>query len=87
MGFYIRKSFKVGPARINLSKRGVGASIGVKGHALVLMPRAKATCMEGEVDFTIAKNSVQARPAQTLQRCHVSRAADSLADCSERFLS
>lgn len=31
MGFYIRKSFKAGPFRINLSKSGIGTSFGVKG--------------------------------------------------------
>lgn len=31
MGFYFRKSFKAGPARINLSKSGVGWSVGTKG--------------------------------------------------------
>jgi uncharacterized protein DUF4236 len=31
MGFYIRKSLKVGPVRLNLSKSGVGMSVGVKG--------------------------------------------------------
>lgn len=31
MGMYIRKSLKVGPIRINLSKSGVGVSAGVKG--------------------------------------------------------
>lgn len=31
MGFGLRKSFKVGGVRFNLSKSGVGASIGVKG--------------------------------------------------------
>ena len=31
MGFYIRKSFKLGPLRFNLSKSGVGMSAGVKG--------------------------------------------------------
>lgn len=31
MGFYFRKSFKAGPARINISKRGVGWSVGTKG--------------------------------------------------------
>lgn len=31
MGFYFRKSFKCGPIRFNLSKSGLGASIGVKG--------------------------------------------------------
>jgi hypothetical protein len=31
MGLYLRKSFRAGPVRFNLSKSGVGASIGVKG--------------------------------------------------------
>lgn len=31
MGFYLRKSFKAGPVRLNLSKSGLGVSTGVKG--------------------------------------------------------
>lgn len=31
MTWFLRKSIRVGPLRLNLSKRGVGASIGVKG--------------------------------------------------------
>jgi hypothetical protein len=31
MGFYLRRSFRFGPLRFNLSKRGVGVSAGVKG--------------------------------------------------------
>jgi hypothetical protein len=31
MGLSFRKSFKLGPLRLNLSKSGVGASVGVKG--------------------------------------------------------
>ena len=31
MAFYIRKAFRLGPLRLNLSKRGVGVSAGVKG--------------------------------------------------------
>lgn len=31
MGFNFRKSFKLGPARVNLSKSGVGYSIGAGG--------------------------------------------------------
>jgi hypothetical protein len=31
MGFYLRKSFKAGPLRFNLSKSGLGMSVGVKG--------------------------------------------------------
>jgi len=31
MGWVLRKSFRVGPIRLNLSKRGLGALVGVKG--------------------------------------------------------
>jgi len=31
VGFYLRKSFKMGPVRMNLSKSGIGMSAGVKG--------------------------------------------------------
>ena len=31
MGFSLRKGFKLGPIRLNLSRRGVGYSVGVKG--------------------------------------------------------
>jgi hypothetical protein len=31
MGWFLRKSVRVGPLRLNLSKRGIGASVEVKG--------------------------------------------------------
>lgn len=31
MGWFLRKSVRFGPLRFNLSKRGVGASVGIKG--------------------------------------------------------
>ena len=34
MGWFLRRSFRVGPLRFNLSKRGIGASVGVKGARL-----------------------------------------------------
>ena len=39
MGFYLRKSVKVGPFRFNLSKSGVGVSGGVKGLRIGSGPR------------------------------------------------
>jgi hypothetical protein len=41
MGFYIRKSFKLGPIRFNLSKSGVGVSAGVKGARAGIDARGK----------------------------------------------
>ena len=34
MGFYLRRSFRAGPIRFNLSKSGIGASAGVTGACL-----------------------------------------------------
>ena len=39
MGFYIKKSIRVGPMRFNLSKSGVGISIGIKGFRFGTGPR------------------------------------------------
>jgi|GEM_PF-5377067 len=39
MGWYLRKAFKVGPMRINLSKSGLGASFGITGARIGLGPR------------------------------------------------
>jgi hypothetical protein len=39
MPFYIRKAFRIGPVRINLSKSGLGASVGVKGARIATGPR------------------------------------------------
>ena len=39
MGWYLRKSFGFGPLRLNLSKSGLGASIGVRGARIGVGPR------------------------------------------------
>jgi hypothetical protein len=39
MAFYLRKAFKVGPLRLNLSKSGLGLSAGVTGARIGLSPR------------------------------------------------
>lgn len=39
MGFYIRKSMKFGPIRLNLSKSGLGCSVGVKGFRIGVGPK------------------------------------------------
>ena len=42
MGFYLRKSFRAGPIRFNLSKRGIGASIGVTGARIGMSSEGRA---------------------------------------------
>jgi hypothetical protein len=39
MGFYIRKSFRIGPFRINVSKSGLGFSGGLRGLRIGTGPR------------------------------------------------
>ena len=39
MGWYIKKSFAIGPLRLNLSKSGLGASVGVKGLRVSTGPK------------------------------------------------
>src|SRR5215813_5440326 len=39
MGWYLRKSFGLGPLRLNLSKSGLGASVGVRGARIGIGPR------------------------------------------------
>src|SRR5687768_17241805 len=39
MGWYIRKGFSLGPLRLNLSRSGMGASLGVRGARIGVGPR------------------------------------------------
>jgi len=41
MGWYLRKSLKMGPVRFNLSKSGIGTSIGIKGLRIGTGPRGR----------------------------------------------
>ena len=42
MGVYLRKSFRAGPVRFNLSKSGIGTSVGVKGLRIGASPSGRA---------------------------------------------
>lgn len=67
MGFYLRKSIKVGPLRFNLSKSGVGVSTGVKGLRVGTGPRGNYVHMGRKGLYyraTIPKSS-SARPTPT----------------------
>jgi hypothetical protein len=47
MGFYFRKSAKLGPFRLNFSKSGIGMSVGVKGMRVGKGPRGNYIHMTG----------------------------------------
>lgn len=62
MGIRFRKSIKMGPVRLNLSKSGVGASIGVKGARVGIGPRGLHSTV------TIPGTGVSFTSAQSLKR-------------------
>lgn len=41
MGFSFRRSSSFGPSRLNFSKSGIGASVGVKSARVTLSPRGR----------------------------------------------
>lgn len=42
MAFYLRKSVRLGPVRFNLSKSGIGTSVGVKGFRVGVRPNGRS---------------------------------------------
>ena len=47
MAWYLRKSFKIGPLRLNLSKGGLGYSVGVKGARVGIKPSGQTYVQGG----------------------------------------
>jgi hypothetical protein len=69
MAFYFRKSLRFGPLRLNLSKRGVGASIGVKGaRASASMLTPVRTSPAGEVVSISASPARASTPVSSWSR-------------------
>lgn len=51
MGWYIRKSVKMGPVRFNLSKSGIGASVGITGFRIGIKPNGRSYIHAGRYGF------------------------------------
>jgi hypothetical protein len=51
MGWFFRKSTRVGPFRLNFSRSGIGASVGVKGARLTMTPRGTTYVTVGSHGF------------------------------------
>jgi hypothetical protein len=51
MGFYLRRSIKLGPIRLNLSKSGIGVSAGIKGFRYGIRPDGRAYVHAGRHGF------------------------------------
>ncbi|MCE5322558.1 DUF4236 domain-containing protein [bacterium] len=68
MGFYLRKSLKVGPVRFNLSKSGIGVSAGIKGFRVGTGPRGNYVHMgRGGLYYrkTLSSNHSESRQPQS----------------------
>lgn len=55
MGFYLRKSFRMGPVRLNLSKSGLGVSAGVRGARLGLTSTGRSYVHAGRGGLYLRK--------------------------------
>ena len=71
MGFFFRKSTRLGPFRLNFSKSGIGASLGVKGARITATPRGLTYITVGTHGFyyreTLSRqNTGRVPPAETL---------------------
>ena len=64
MGWFLRKSFRVGPLRFNLSKRGIGASVGVKGARLGVDATGKPYAAGGRYGFYFRERLGESRPPE-----------------------
>ena len=66
MPFYIRKSISLGPVRFNLSKSGLGVSLGVKGLRVGTGPRGKYLHMgRGGLYY---RTSLEGKPADATEQ-------------------
>ncbi len=68
MGFYIRKSIRVGPLRFNFSKSGIGVSAGIRGFRVGTGPRGNYVHMGvGGLYYraTLPSNSTSSAPLPT----------------------
>jgi hypothetical protein len=51
LGIYFRRSAKIGPFRLNFSKSGIGASVGVPGARLTMTPHGTTYITVGRHGF------------------------------------
>src|SRR5438270_12836189 len=51
MGYFFRRSARLGPFRLNFSKSGIGASVGVKGARVTMTPRGTTYVTVGSHGF------------------------------------
>ena len=62
MAWYLRKSFTIGPLRLNLSTGGLGYSVGVKGARVGIKPSGETYAHGGGTDYIFVVHSAAVRP-------------------------
>jgi hypothetical protein len=102
MGYFFRRSARVGPFRLNFSKSGIGASVGVKGARVTMTPRGTTYVTVGSNGFyyretlsTGGRSPVDSRPqhqvpppptGSTVDAIPTASASDLLDSSSERLI-
>lgn len=76
MGWYLKKSFAIGPLRLNLSKSGLGASVGVKGLRFSAGPKGAQVNAGREGLYYRASLNTQTGDAQPQDQGEISRARE-----------
>ena len=71
MGFYIRKSIRFGPIRINLSKSGIGLSAGVTGARIGIDSKGRAYTTLEDGDSTTSNSLVETKKRKSLTNNHL----------------
>jgi hypothetical protein len=78
MGFYFRRTAKLGPIRLNFSKSGIGASVGVKGVRLTRTARGTTYITVGSNGFYYRETISNTHTAESSQTPQNSTDATSL---------
>lgn len=76
MGWYLRKSLKIGPLRLNLSRSGLGGSVGVKGLRVGTGPRGRYLHAGRDGLYFRQSLGSSGTPAEERSEAVVERAAD-----------
>ena len=87
MGFYLRKSIRVGPVRFNLSKSGVGVSAGVRGLRLGTGPRGNYVHMGAHGLYYRAALPATSAASSSAPKVDVAPAPDQLTEIESAAVS
>src|ERR1017187_8010345 len=85
VGYFFRRSARIGPFRLNFSKSGIGASVGVKGARLTMTPRGTTYVTVGSHGYYYRETLPRLGGVQTHPSPPVSLPPQS--SCAENLIS